>query len=207
MDTIVFLITLSAGALAVHYKDRLRHFVPGGASDPRALVDQSSGLARLELPAGWRKAQDLNDTASIEAIQPLYGRHVIVISDAVEDFVPDMTVFEHAANTRTELTGGIRLVACSGPARRTVGGFDALQYEIEGFFQQTRIKYLHTTVAGRRAFHQVLAWSTYSRYDREVFDRLLDGFTELPDLAAAAAQTPLPSEPLHVTPVSRYDVH
>ena len=54
MDTIVFLITLSAGALAVHYKERLRHFVPGRQADPRALVDQSLGLARLELPEGWR---------------------------------------------------------------------------------------------------------------------------------------------------------
>ena len=47
-----------------------------------------------------------------------------------------------------------------------IGGYDALQYQIEGFYQQTRIKYLHTTIAGRRAFHQVLAWATYSRYDR-----------------------------------------
>jgi hypothetical protein len=207
MDTIVLLITLSAGALAVHYKERLRHLVPGRPSDPRALVDQSLGLARLELPEGWRQARDLNETASIEAIQALHGRHVIVISDAVEDFVPEMTVFEHSANTRTELTSSIRLIACTGPVRRTVGGFDALQYEIEGFFQQTRIKYLHTTIAGRRAFHQVLAWATYSRYDREVFDRLLNGFSELPDLATAAKAAPVVVEPLHVTPISRYEVH
>ncbi len=68
-------------------------------------------------------------------------RHVIVISDAIEDFVPEMTVYEHSINTRAELTGSIRLVSCSGPERRTVGGFDAVQYQIEGFFQQTRVKY------------------------------------------------------------------
>ena len=207
MDTIVFLITLSAGALAVHYKERLRRFVPGRQRNARILVDQSLGLARLELPDGWRPAQDLNETASIEAINALHGRHVIVISDSVTDFVPEMTVYEHSANTRNELTGSIQLISCSGPERRMVGGFDALQYEIEGFFQQTRIKYLHTTIAGRRAFHQVLAWATYSRYDRESFERVLNGFSEVPDAQAVAKAVPLSLQPLQVVPASRYDVH
>jgi hypothetical protein len=207
MDTIVFLITLSAGVLAVRYKERLRRFVPGHPADARVLVDQSLGLARLELPDGWRQAQDLNETASIEAINSLHGRHVIVISDSVEDFVPEMTVYEHSVNTRTELTGSIQLISCTGPHRRTVGGFDALQYEIEGFFQQTRIKYLHTTIAGHRAFHQILAWATYSRYDRESFERVLNGFSELPDFTTAAKAAPPTTEPLHVMPVSRYEVH
>jgi hypothetical protein len=207
MDTIVILITLSAGALAVHYKERLRHFVPRRHSDPRVMVDQSLGLARLELPDGWRPAHDLNETASIEAVNALHGRHAIVISDAVEDFVPEMTVFEHSSNTRQELTGNIQLISCTGPERRMVGGFVALQYEIEGFFQQTRIKYLHTTIAGDRAFHQVLSWATYSRYDRESFERLLNGFSELPDLQTAVKAAPVQREPIHVTPASRYEVH
>jgi len=206
MDTIVLLLTISAGALVVHYKECLRHFVPRRHPAASVLVDKALGLARLELPDGWRPARDLNETASIEAIHALFGRHVIVISDAIEDFVPDMTVYEHSMNTRTELTNSIRLIACSGPERRTVGGFDALQYEIEGFFQQTRIKYLHTTVAGCRAFHQVLAWATPSRYDRDTFERILNGFSELPDLETAVKAEP-PPQRLHVVPVSRYEVH
>lgn len=206
MDTIVLLITISAGALAVHYKERLRRFVPWPYEpDRKVLVDRTLGLARLELPDGWRAARDLNETASIEAIHALYGRHVIVISDSIEDFVPEMTMYEHSANTRTELASSIRLIACTGPERRTVGGFESLQYEIEGFFQETRVKYLHTTVAGQRAFHQVLAWATHSRYDRATFERLLEGFTELPDAQAAARSAPV--QPLQVIPASRYDVH
>jgi hypothetical protein len=206
MDTIVVLITISAGVLAFRYKERLGRMVPGGRGDQRVLVDQAFGLAKLELPEGWRAARDLNETASIEAVHALRGRHVIVISDSIEDFVPEMTVFEHSANTRTELTNSIKVTACSGPERRTVGGFESVQYEIEGFYHRTRVKYLHTTVAGQRAFHQVLAWATYSRYDRAAFERLLNGFTELPDLKVAAG-TSVPAGPLHVVPTSAYDVH
>jgi hypothetical protein len=207
MDTIVFLITISASALVARYKERLRGLVTSRPPQANVLVDQLLGLAQLELPDGWRAARDLNETASIEAIHAPLGRHVIVISDAVEDFVPEMTVYEHSVNTRAELTGSIRLVSCSGPERRIVGGFDAVQYEIEGFFQQTRVKYLHTTVAGRRAFHQVLAWAPFTRYDRESFERLLNGFNELPDVATASRAIEPLQQALHIIPASQYEVH
>src|SRR5262245_64099523 len=209
MDTIVLLITFSAGALAVRYKEHLRLLAPAPMrpSASRVLVDQALGLSRLELPEGWRPARDLNETAGIEAMHALHGRHVIVISDAIEDFIPEMTIFEHSNNTRAELTNNIRLISCSGPERRTVGGYESVQYEIEGFFQQTRIKYLHTTIAGRRAFHQVLAWATYSRYDRQSFEGLLNGFSEPGDLQTEAKAAPPLAEPLHVVPVSRFEVH
>ena len=207
MDTIVFLITISAGALVFRYKERLRSVLPGRHASANVLVDETLGLAKVELPDGWRAARDLNETATIEAIHAAFGRHIIVISDSVEDFVPEMTVYEHSVNTRSELTSSIRLISCSGPERRTVGGFDAVQYEIEGYFQQTRIKYLHTTIAGRRAFHQVLAWATYSRYDRESFERVLNGFSELPNAQAVAKAVPMSLQPLQVVPASRYEVH
>jgi hypothetical protein len=206
MDTIVFLITISAGALVVRYKERLRFFATARPSSSRVLVDQVLGLSRLELPEGWRQARDLNETAGIEAIHALYGRHVIVISDAIEDFVPEMTVYEHSVNTRAELTNNIRLISCSGPERRIIGGCESVQYEIEGFFQQTRIKYLHTTVAGRRAFHQVLAWATRSRYDRAAFDDLLNGFSEQP-AGRDTDRSTTPAEPIHVVAHSQYEIH
>lgn len=206
MDTIVFLITFSAGALAMRCKDQLKRLIPYRPAPGGVLVDRVLGLARLELPDGWRAANELNESASIEAMHALKGRHVIVISDAVEDFVPEMTIYEHSVNTRAELTNSIRVTACVGPERRTIAGFESVQYEIEGFFQHTRVKYLHTTIAGRRAFHQVLAWSTFSRYDRAAFDGLLEGFTEMPDLDTAARDYD-PSLPHHVTPVSQYEVH
>ena len=207
MDTIVLLITLSAGAVVTRCKEQFRRFFPArSVGSDTVLIDRVLGLARLELPEGWRAASDLNEAASIEAINASHGRHVIVISDAVEDFVPEMTLYEHSLNTRAELTNSIRVIACKGPERRTIDGFESVQYEIEGFLQHTRVKYLHTTIAGRRAFHQVLAWSTYSRYDRAAFDGLLGGFTEVPDLTTVTREIEPDARP-HIVPVSRYDVH
>jgi len=177
MSILVVALTVSFIFL---YRDRLRHVSWWQRPSGGALVDQELGLAQLQLPAGWRPAHDLNEGACIQAISPVHGRHVIVISESLEDYAIGVTLHEHAEVTRNLLTRGVRVTKVIGPETRTVAGCEAVQFEIEGFHDNTWLKYLHTTVAGRRAFHQVIAWATQSRYQRAVFDALLDGFTELP---------------------------
>ena len=62
------------------------------------------------------------------------------------------------------------------------------------------------SVAGKRAFHQVLAWSTISRYDRAAFDALLGGFDEMPDDGSDRAAAVAPG-PIQIEPVSKYLIH
>lgn len=176
MSILVAALTVSLLFLC---RDRLRHvtrwYRPGG----EILVDEELGLASLRLPPGWRGTQGLNDGACLQAIHPLHGRHVIVISESLEDYALGVTLHEHAEVTRNLLTRGIRVMKITGPDFRVVGGANAVQFEIEGFHDNTWLKYLHTTVEGKRAFHQVIEWATQSRYNRAAFEALLDGFAEL----------------------------
>lgn len=168
------------------------------------LTDRAFGLCRLRLPPGWRPARQLNEEAGLEATHPLLGRHVIIISESLADFAAGMTIDEHAARTLKQLTGSIQVLAVTGPDRRRVGGFEALQFEVEGFYEGACFRYLHSTIAGRRAFHQVIAWATCSRYDRASLERLLDGFAE-PRGPIPSPRTPPPPTP--VPPDSAYTVH
>jgi hypothetical protein len=177
MHIIVALITVS---FAVLYRQRLRYIARWRRPAGQTLVDHELRLARLQLPAGWRAARDLNEGASLQAIDPLHGRHLIVISEALEDYALEVTVHEHARITLDLLTRGIKVKNVSGPQHRAIGGRDTVQYEIEGFHDNTWVKYLHTTIAGRRAFHQIIGWATQSRYNRDVFETVLEGFGELP---------------------------
>ncbi len=56
-----------------------------------------------------------------------------------------------------------------------------VQYEITGSVDGIRIKLLHTTLAGDKYFHQLVAWSLISQYDenRPTFDKILHSFYEL----------------------------
>ena len=177
MSILVATLTVSLFFLC---RDRLRRVTQWYRPAGRLLQDEELGLASLRLPPGWRATHGLNDGACLQALHPLHGRHVIVISESLEDYALSVSLHEHAEVTRNLLTRGIRVMKISGPDLRIVGGANAVQFEIEGFHDNTWLKYLHTTVEGKRAFHQVIAWATQSRYSREVFEALLDGFAELP---------------------------
>lgn len=168
------------------------------------LTDAELGLARVTLPPGWRAAADLNEGSWLQALDPLRGRYLIVLSESREDFEEAMDLHEHSLRTRKTLGESVRILAMRGPEEREVGGFRAIQYELDASDDLTLLTYLHTTVQGHRAFHQVLGWATRSCFDRATFERLLDGFSELP------GPDPRPLAPVSqvaVEPQSRYQVH
>ena len=202
MDIIVALITVS---FVFAYRERLRYVSRSTRSPGRTLVDGDLRLAQLRIPPGWREARDLNEGAGLQAIDPLHGRHIIVISECLEDYALGVTVGEHSRITLDLLVRGIRVSRISEPQHRVIGGCDAVQYEVEGFHDNTWVKYLHTTIAGRRAFHQVIAWATQSRYNREVFDSALEGFSEQP--GPDPIRRPAPAGFAGLTPPASTRVH
>lgn len=187
MDIFVALVTVS---FLILYRNRLRHVAKWVHPAGQVLLDEELCLAQLRLPAGWRPARDLNEGAALQAVNPLYGRHVIVISEALEDYALGVTVEEHAKVTLALLVRGVHVTSIGEPEHRTIAGCAAVQYEIEGLHDNTWVKYLHTTIAGRRAFHQVIAWATQSRYDRDVFQKVLEGFSEQPGPEAVRRAPP-----------------
>jgi hypothetical protein len=167
--------------------------------------DSELGLAQVTLPAGWLPVTDLNDGSWLQALDPLRNRYLIVISESREDFDPLMDAQEHSSRTRASLAASVRVLAVRGPQERQVGGFRAIQYELDALSDRTLITYLHTTVEGRRAFHQVLTWATRSWYSRPMFERLLDGFVEQP--GPDPRPQPVQEASLEVPVTSRYEVH
>ena len=168
------------------------------------LADAGLGLAQIALPLGWRAASGLNDQAGIQAVAPLRRRYFIVISDPRADFKPGFTIDQHAERTLATLGESVSIVWTNGPQRGQVGTYETLQFEIEGYSDNTAVTYLHTTIAGPRAFHQVVGWATRSAYDRRALEAVLNGFTELP--SDHSEPGPLPVSTFRPSS-SRYNVH
>lgn len=169
------------------------------------LGDSELGLAQVTLPLGWLPASDLNEIGWLQARDPLRNRYLLVISESRDDFDPGMNAREHSSRTRAALAASVRLLAVRGPEERQVAGFRAVQYELDALSDRTLLTYLHTTVEGHRAFHQVLAWATRSWFDRATFERLLDGFVEQP--GPDPRPLPMQDTAIEVPVSSRYDVH
>ena len=186
MELLIPLITLYVGLLLIRplrsgARTAAAAETPQVRQQPtgRTLNDGELGLAMIKLPVRWRTASALNEQAAMQAIDPFRQRFAVVISEPRDDFDVTIDLSDHAGRTLSQLAESLRLVAINGPTERTVNGCRALQFEVEGYHQGVRLMYLHTTIEGRRAYHQVLTWSTRSAYDRAVFDELVDGFKEL----------------------------
>lgn len=207
MELLVPLITLYVALLLIRPL-RTRSRTTAIRQQPtanRVLRDTETGLAEITLPVRWRAASKLNDQAALQATDPVRQRFAVVISEPREDFDVSVDLSDHAGRTLAQLADSLRLVAINGPTERTVKGCRALQFEVEGYHQGVRLMYLHTTIEGRRAYHQLLVWSTRSAYDLKLFNELVDGFEEL--AGAEPGLAPLPPVPIEAQVQSRYAYH
>lgn len=205
MELLVPLITLYVGLLLIRPLRAAARTTGPREQAGRQVRDGELGLATLDLPARWRASASLNEQAGIQATDPIRQRFAVVISEPRDDFDVTVDLSDHAGRTLSQLADSLRVVAINGPHERTVRGFRALQFEVEGFHQGVRLMYLHTTIEGRRAYHQVLTWSTRSAYDRKLFDEVVDGFDELPgDEPALSAVPPVV---VQVQPQSKFAYH
>jgi hypothetical protein len=151
----------------------------GAASN---IITSPDGLTRMNLPAGWKqeKEQELNDQADLQASDRANEMYVIVMSESKEDF-RDMTVDKHSQSTRSSLIEKLESPEVSDPKPVTVGGLGGVQYEIRGGLENLNIVYLHTTVESPTHFHQILAWTLKSRFDknRGALDAVIHSFKEV----------------------------
>ncbi len=207
MELLVPLITLYVAALLIRpLRTRVQETeVRQRQRATRVMRDTELGLAALNLPIRWRAASKLNDQAVLQATDPVRQRFAVVISEPREDFDVTIDLSDHAGRTLSQLADSLRLVAINGPTERTVNGCRVLQFEVEGFHQGVRLVYLHSTIEGRRAYHQVLVWSTRSSYDRALFDQVVDGFEEL--VGGDPMVTPAPPPAVEAQIQSRYAYH
>ena len=196
MDVLVLLVTIFAVAATFAYWPALRTVATWRRPPSGILEDTDLGFAQIRLPTGWKPAKLLNESATLQAVHPVQRRYLIVISESREDFDLTVDLAEHAARTVSTLTGALQVLGRHGPTNRQVGGFPARQFELETIVDGTLITYLHTTIEGARAWHQVIGWATQSQYSRSVFDSMLEGFSE------SAA----PTRPLDATPPQSVDL-
>jgi hypothetical protein len=180
---------------------------PGGERGPDdwVLYDEH-GFAELDLPGSWHAFRPKKTETAPQAKQAGRARYVALVSECKGDFADDVTLDAHSEMTRRSLGETVRMINMRGPTYRFVAGRAAVQYEFDALSNSVRLIYLHTTVDGDRAFHQIVCRSTRSQYDRAAFEQLLDGFRE----SSGPPRPPAPEDqmPVFVSSTgSAYDVH
>jgi Ni,Fe-hydrogenase III component G len=151
-----------------------------GNTSPRT-VTSTDGLTQIVVPPGWKVRDDLNEEADIQVGDLRNNAYLIILSEKKIDF-DDISYHQHSKLTRTGFMEQLDNARVSiGPTELTVNGRNAVKYELQGSVNGIKIVYLHITVDGDTAFHQILTWTVPSALDknREAMDFLVRSFEEV----------------------------
>jgi hypothetical protein len=157
--------TILAGALVTAACSFAGMIGGSKTSAKRKTVKSTNGAIQLSVPDNWIEDRSLNDQADLQVSDRRNEMYVIVISESKEDF-NNIKIESHSEFTRNALTEGLANTDTSPPTRLTISGNPALQYEIRGTTDNLNVAYLHTTVETPKKFHQVVAWTMRSRFEK-----------------------------------------
>jgi hypothetical protein len=119
-------------------------------------VTATDRTCRIAVPTSWSR-MELNDDADVELGNSDLHQYLIVVTDDKADLATNLGRF--ARTGIDTLTRGLRGKQVSAPRRLRVGGRPAVQYEIHGVVESSRIVYWHTSVEGVAHYYQVIAWT------------------------------------------------
>lgn len=126
-------------------------------------IASDDGKLKITASGFWVKRSDLNKQATLQAANQSAEMYVIVISEA-KSTVPNMTLQQHHQLTREHMMQKMKNKSATEATEVTIDDRPALQDEITGTTQGANLVFLHTTVAERDSFQQILAWTTKSRW-------------------------------------------
>jgi hypothetical protein len=157
----------------------------------------SDGQSQITLLNGWVEDRELHDSAEIQASKRGSEEYVIVLSENKADF-ENLTIEQHSEITRGLLVESLTDPEITGPTDvTTVGSNPAVQYEIQGTIEGINVAYLHTTVETPTKYHQILAWTLPSSFERNKpeLQQVIQSFKEVEAPAATEppAESPAPS--------------
>jgi rubredoxin/bifunctional DNA-binding transcriptional regulator/antitoxin component of YhaV-PrlF toxin-antitoxin module len=135
----------------------------GAAASPTVLTS-SDGQCQITIPAGWKEARNLNPRAALQAAKSLDDLYIFVIARSRKDF--KMALDRFTDLTRSDYAGVVTSPQFTRPDSTTVNGQAAMQYEVRGIVNGTKVAYLNTTIMTEKNLYQVVAYTLDSKFDK-----------------------------------------
>lgn len=131
------------------------------SSNTPVTFTSGDGTVTVTTPGDWSK-QDIHDEGDLELGNASEDCFFLLLSESRLDYAG--TLEEHSDDTRSMLLSGATNVKETGPRQMTINGQPAIQYTITATLDRLNLVYLHTTIQTPDKLHQIVAWTTASRY-------------------------------------------
>jgi hypothetical protein len=155
------------------------------------VLKSTDGQSQIVLPSGWKEYRKLNDAAELQAANLGKNLYIVVLTENKDDF-DHITLKQHSALTRDGLQKSLISPEMIGPKRLNIHGQTAIQFEIRGQLDNTKITYLHTTVETAKNFYQILAWTSKSGFqkNKEELQQVIQSFREIQNTSVQSTVSP-----------------
>lgn len=153
------------------------------AAANRQWVSAEDGMSRVELPTNWKHYPELNDIAGIEYVNLAREQYFLVISEPRSDFTDNMDVYSYSDLLMDNYRASLDNLQVKYLGEIRINEMPGLKHELRGEVDDVRLVYLMAALEGKTHYHQLVFWTSASRWERSrnVFEEVLETFTECPD--------------------------
>jgi hypothetical protein len=131
----------------------------------RDEITSTDGAVRISVPGNWYEMPQLNAQAIVRVGNKSKEQYLIVLAIGKSDF-ENMTLQKRHQTARDRMLQSMKNASGSEPVAVTIGGYPALQDELSGTKENTKLVFLHTTIETGDHYYQILAWTLKSRWNR-----------------------------------------
>jgi len=160
------------------------------------VVTATDNKCQLTVPGNWQTRTDLHEEAALQTANLLSDQYAIVISESKADFNEDILLEDYTDLLKRSTKMKVSDVTFTESKLLEINGYPASQYEAEGSVDKIKIKWIFTVINAPKHFHQVVAWTTPSRFEQNkpVLTEVINSFKELSGTATSPEASKSPGK-------------
>lgn len=130
----------------------------------RNIIISENGSSQIAVPDNWQQEYMLHPTAELQAYAPLDQLYFVALADTNFNSA-NPTLNNRAARYLQQFIDSLSSTEANIQTNvRQVGGYPAVQYQLQAELDGVPITYLHTTVETPLAYYQLLSWTARSQF-------------------------------------------
>lgn len=148
----------------------------------------TDGKCELTVPGSWSAQTALNEQANLQAANPFAEQYLIVIAESKADFTGKMNLDDYKEIILENVRATVTDPVISDGRTVVVNGYPARQFEVAGSIKNIKANWIYTLVDAPKNYHQILAWSTASKFEanKPILLEAINSFKELDETAPPA---------------------
>lgn len=130
----------------------------------RNIIVSENGSSQIAVPDNWQQEYTLHPTAELQAYAPLDQLYFVALADTNFNSA-NPTLNNRAARYLQQFIDSLSSIEANIQTNvQQVGGYPAVQYQLQAELDGVPITYLHTTVETPVAYYQLLSWTERSQF-------------------------------------------